>query len=472
MDFYSSALLLAMLLTSIVTGYARKDWLVSLFKPASSETKGTADGQFFLKFQNVYLSVYLLAMFGDWLQGPYVYALYDSYGFSKEDIATLFVAGFGSSMVFGTFIGSLADKMGRKKFATLYCVLYILSCFTKHSPSYWVLMVGRVLGGVATSLLFSVFDSWLVAEHNARGFDEKLLGDTFSKATFGNYLVAIVSGLLANYAAEAKPLTKVSDSIYTGGYCSPFDLAVLFLTLCGVLIASFWSENFGSASSGSGLSADALMKAVHVIRTDKKVLLIGMISALFEGSMYTFVFLWTPILSAADPETHLPFGVIFAVFMVSCMGGSQAFGILVKTYSVSNICRFMLALASVSILIPVVSPQTSHVLGGFMMFEVCVGLYWPCICTMKGVYVPEESRSAIYNVFRVPLNAIVLFVLLSKITHINAFSCCVVMLGAAALLMNLLHGEIAQLPTKVSHIPLKNVDEDEELILDDEDNMA
>jgi hypothetical protein len=28
----------------------------------------------------------------------------------KEDIAYLFVAGFGSSAVFGTFVGSLADK--------------------------------------------------------------------------------------------------------------------------------------------------------------------------------------------------------------------------------------------------------------------------------------------------------------------------------------------------------------------------
>jgi hypothetical protein len=26
-------------------------------------------------------------------------------------------------------------------------------------------MVGRVLGGIATSLLFSAFESWLVAEH-------------------------------------------------------------------------------------------------------------------------------------------------------------------------------------------------------------------------------------------------------------------------------------------------------------------
>jgi hypothetical protein len=46
-----------------------------------------------------------------------------------------------------------------------YCVVYILSCFTKHSSQYRVLMLGRVLGGIATSLLFSSFESWLVAEH-------------------------------------------------------------------------------------------------------------------------------------------------------------------------------------------------------------------------------------------------------------------------------------------------------------------
>lgn len=51
----------------------------------------------------------LLAV-GDWLQGPYVYALYEYYGFTVKDIGRLFIAGFGSSMVFGTVVGSLADK--------------------------------------------------------------------------------------------------------------------------------------------------------------------------------------------------------------------------------------------------------------------------------------------------------------------------------------------------------------------------
>ncbi|CAN6802869.1 unnamed protein product [Brassica oleracea] len=103
---------------------------------------------------------------GDWLQGPYVYYLYSTYGFGKRDIGQLFIAGFGSSMLFETIVGSLADKQDRKRACVTYCIVYILSCITKHSPQYRVLMVGRILGGIATSLLNSAFESWLIAEHN------------------------------------------------------------------------------------------------------------------------------------------------------------------------------------------------------------------------------------------------------------------------------------------------------------------
>jgi len=51
-----------------------------------------------------------LSAAGDWLQGPYIYALYEHYGYKVGDIGRLFIAGFGSSMVFGTLVGALADK--------------------------------------------------------------------------------------------------------------------------------------------------------------------------------------------------------------------------------------------------------------------------------------------------------------------------------------------------------------------------
>ena len=54
---------------------------------------------------------------------------------------------------------------GRKKAALLYVLTYTLGCFTKHWNNYHVLLMGRLFCGVATSLLYSAFESWLVAEH-------------------------------------------------------------------------------------------------------------------------------------------------------------------------------------------------------------------------------------------------------------------------------------------------------------------
>ena len=95
----------------------------------------------------------------------FFFQLYLHYGFAEHTIALLFLAGFGSSSTFGTFTGPFADKFGRKKMTLVFCVLYAICCCIKFSPNFWVLLSGRLLGGVSTSLLFSVFESWYVAQH-------------------------------------------------------------------------------------------------------------------------------------------------------------------------------------------------------------------------------------------------------------------------------------------------------------------
>ena len=61
---------------------------------------------------------------------------------------------------------------------------------------------------------------------------------------------------------------------------------------------------------------------------DPKVAMLGAMQALFEGAMYTFVFLWTPALSPKGE--HIPHGMIFACFMVSSMVGSAIAGRLLN----------------------------------------------------------------------------------------------------------------------------------------------
>ena len=267
--------------------------------------------QNFMAFRNSYLFVYSLMMAGDWLQGPYVYALYQHYGYTTGDIGKLFIAGFGSSMIFGTVVGSMADKYGRKNAALTYVVTYIASCITKHWSDYGVLMLGRFFGGIATSLLFTAFESWLVAEHFKRGYEAEWLDKTFAKAIFlGNGLVSIVSGLLANYLVTDMSLGPVA----------PFDAAAVFLAIGGVVIMFSWTENKGDNSDNTSVQ-QGMKQAYEAIKNDKKVFYLGAMQSLFEASMYSFVFLWTPALGPNGED--IPHGMIFATMMVACMVGSS-----------------------------------------------------------------------------------------------------------------------------------------------------
>ena len=55
--------------------------------------------------------------------------------------------------------------------------------------------------------------------------------------------------------------------------------------------------------------------------TDQRIALLGAMQSLFEASMYTFVFLWTPALSPRGEK--IPHGLVFSCFMTACMVGAR-----------------------------------------------------------------------------------------------------------------------------------------------------
>jgi MFS family permease len=390
-----------------------------------------------------YMAVYLLAVFSDWLQGPYVYALYDAYGYSQHDIAVLFVAGFGSSMVFGTFMGGLADACGRKKFTIFFAIVYALSCITKHFKDFGVLMLGRLLGGIATSLLFSVFDSWLIRSHAEAGVSS-MLSKSFATCQYGNSIVAILAGLMANKAAsftELKPIGEKDNVIHMGGYLFPFDMAFVALVACGLLAFFLWDENYGQGKDDEDEGVhtkrthwyDAFVNAYFTTINSKEILYTGLISSLFEGSMYIFVFMWTPAMKEKT-DGDIPFGVVFATFMVCCMAGSSIFSVAIGSMKNEKLGVYALSVATGTFLLMALAPNDTLAMIAFLLFEMTVGCYFPMMGTMKSVIVPESKRAAIYNLYRIPLNFIVLFSLLTDLTPKTSFFLCTAMLATATFL--------------------------------------
>lgn len=154
----------------------------------------------------------------------------------------------------------------------------------EHIPSMPILMIGRVLGGLSTSLLFSAFESWMVSEHRRQKFPDDLLASTFSVASAGNGLMAISAGFLSQMAAD-----RLGD-------IGPFQLAIA-LTVLTLVIVSFWHENYGSAAEETDNSSNkdsekevpkTFFESLLIAMNDPHILLVGLSQAFFEGAVYTF----------------------------------------------------------------------------------------------------------------------------------------------------------------------------------------
>ena len=386
-----------------------------------------------------------------------MYALYDAYGFTKGEIGQLFIVGFGSSMIFGTIVGGFADKYGRKLNCVLFAILYSLSCITKHFNSFPILLLGRLLGGVATSILFSAFETWMVSEHKAAGHPEEWMTSTFTGMTFGSSLVAIVAGLLASTLAS------------NFGLVAPFDASLLLLVIGGVLVWRQWRENYGEAVVVAGATPaivtgfDNFGKAATLLRTNERVMLLGLIQSCFESAMYIFVFMWTPALEASAAASggggSLPHGVIFAAFMVAIMIGSKVFELAIVHTPVEQLARIVFGVSACTLAVPVLTSSHTLQLAAFFVFEACCGMYFPAAGTMRNRYIPEEVRATVMNVFRIGLNLIVVLTLVNidSLSTDTVFIFCVVLMGVAAACQHRLIAVCAEAPAIVAEEDTKHV---------------
>jgi len=364
-------------------------------------------------FRRQYMLVYMIIMLADWMQGTHMYTLYLSY---NVNISALFLTGFLSGAIFAPFLGSMVDMFGRKRSCIAYCVLEIIINTMEHSTNFTILLIGRVLGGISTNLLFSAFESWMTTEHRKRGFPDEWLSHTFSETSVGNGVMAILAGIVAQV---------LEDYL---GHIGPFQGAIALTVLALVLILN-WEENYGEEEgedhSKSSLKKQFLQGWKSTV-SDSRIWRIGMIQGLSEGAMYTFVFMWVPTLLSMDPPGGLPTGCVFSALMMAiAMGGIMfpPFQALVSRFvqkkNSTELCAALVYLLSAaSILVPSMCLSIpigsnefglcfEYIIASFMLVEFCVGMFMPLAGTLRSKYVPDALQGGILNIFRLPLNAIV-----------------------------------------------------------------
>lgn len=229
-----------------------------------------------------------------------------------------------------------------------------------------------------------------------------------------------------------------------------------------MVIFTTWPENYGDQKS-NGTIGQQFSHALASIQNDPKIALLGAMQSLFEASMYTFVFLWTPAL--APHGESIPHGMIFSCFMVACMAGAAISARLAARRRPEDYMASVFLCAAAALAVPILvsdAADTTVPSGGsitragkiqmlaFLGFEVTVGVFWPSMMKMRSQYVPEEVRATVMNLFRVPLNLFVCVVLynVDKFPMTYMFALCAAFLAASAYLQTRLTRLANAMPRK------------------------
>ncbi|KAK4123072.1 major facilitator superfamily domain-containing protein [Parathielavia appendiculata] len=356
------------------------------------------------KFQINFFSVYALAVAVDWLQGPHIYAIYRyDKQLPEKSVAALYAAGFVAGAASASFAGGLADRYGRRAACFCYCAVYALACLSMLSDDLLVLFLGRLCGGISTTLLFSVFPAWMITEYHSRGLQgsELDLSSIFSKMSSLSCAVAISSGILGDALVT-----------YSGSRVGPFLAATACAAAAGYRIVTTWEENYGTQSSPKTSTLSGV-KSILVGLLDLRVLSLGITSSIFEGTMYLVVFFWSAALKSArahaGSEDELPFGLIFSSFMCCMLAGSAIFAL--SSHSHENVTfMLMAALLTVSCCLSAAVLATTNEVAVFWAvcaIELCIGVYFPSIELLKSEAVEDGVRGRTYSLMRVPLNVFV-----------------------------------------------------------------
>lgn len=376
---------------------------------ANEKEEATATPPGFRRFQFHSIFVFLLAMAANWFYGPHLMELYAKNGYDAWWQSIFLATGFATAALSGLVIGQLADSFGRKKSCILYAICYGINIACHHFINYpSIIFVGRAFAGIATALLYCCFESWMICAHFDRKYPGELLGSTFSIAWGLNYPVAVGVGLLCD-----------ATSLVPWGLVGDFDASGFFLLVMVVWILVFWEENHGNQSLSFSSLMESYLDGFRYFSTSWNVWMLTIIQTCFEAPMFVFVRWWFNVLQ--EDRDSFKCGSIFALFMISCMLGTEILRVLKLYISKRWISVLYCAISAIVFALlatgaPIFGRGSENQFYAkiflFCLFEVCVGIYFNVMTDLRGEHIDDSVRASIAALCRVPMNFIVIGLLL------------------------------------------------------------
>jgi len=355
-------------------------------------------------------------------------------------VATLYCLGFFTGGVLSPITGPMVDKIGRKKAAILYCVLEMLINTLEMYPFLPGLIASRMIGGLTTNLLTSVFETWLDTEYRRRDLEKEKYEIIMRDSVIVSNVAAIYSGYLAHVLAERY------------GPVGPFGGAVGSTAIALAVVVAVWTENYGCSDGHENEEKNVVgyfREAVNAFKADKNMRKVGIIQGMTGGSVLIFVFLWSPTLrhfsqAAAggslglDSQGEPAYGLIFGAYMAAGATGGlfapcirKMFAAVltpvdsdddivkkvdfdgeeveVRPMAVEFLAAACYMVSAMLLVVPFVAPGdgassfTASLLA-FLGYEFLVGVMLPCEGVIRSLYFPANARASIMTLPRIIVN--------------------------------------------------------------------
>jgi hypothetical protein len=180
-----------------------------------------------------------------------------------------------------------------------------------------------------------------------------------------------------------------------------------------------WAENKPNADSHIGMNQN-FIEAFEELKK-REVLSMGLIESLYQAVLNIFLFAWTPILQNST-DTGINVGFIFTCFITMMIIGTTIY----EVFMIYLKCEYYLSI-SISLLIETLLFFFVSYIDDFLIRLVLLG----CINGVTGFFSPlnsiiksriliERHRTTLMSIFRIPLNAYVIIVLVS-LRYMNPF---------------------------------------------------
>lgn len=360
--------------------------------------------------------------------------LRDEKGLDESTVAWLYGTNYIAAAVSALGVGFLADRFGRRLACLGFCIIHSIACLTVLSSSLPVIFLGRVLSGVGLTLLWTVFESWMVTEFNARGLHASSISLTtmFGIMTTSNCMCAILGGVLGHCLVLA-----------LRSRTNPFVLGIALEFVAVYLMFRDWNENYGTRQTTDEEEiSEAPEKSSEGAFGDVRVWMLSFITCFFEGANFLILYFWPGMLQdahrralleagdddAAANASEVPYGVVFASFMATMILGALTFGAIAQQAGsgggapaslVNRVRRAVapyqlfaaaIALASASLFLLGTVRSELGIFLSFHLYELCNGVYVPSIAYQRGIIVDESRRTGLYGLMKIPL---FVFVILS-----------------------------------------------------------